>query len=201
MNRRDFSLFAGSALLAVPGLAKSNTNRPSRQDRSFKSVGNSLRVITAKDPLNPRSLYGLHSQSSLSLSLRANGSGRAEGRSVRIISAVYDKSFDLSTIPALEVTEWFGEFEYQTDGDVVSIYYQSQSSGGQFNEGQHQGKTFEEEFVDAGDEPHLIGYFSKNHQNIVFSTPKVLTKRVLISGGVEQITRWNYNATALRCME
>lgn len=198
MKRRDFSILAGSGLLAAPAFAKANPIRTSRQDRTYKSVGSSTRVITSMASSTPRPLYSLTSHSTVEVHLTSNGSSTVKGRSIRTVSCLYDRSLDPSTIQVMESSEWSGEFEYHLEQGVLFLYCKMGTFHGLFNDGPYQGKTFEEEFMGSGNVPHLMGTYSRDQQSMVFSTPQVFMKKILISGGIERTENWNYIATAVR---
>lgn len=183
--------------MSAPAIAKQGSVRPSRSNRKYRSVGTSTRVILSENPDRRSPLYALSSQSTVTIDLYTGNAGRAEGRSIRCVTTAYDPSIDLLTLPVTEISEWSGDFDYEIDRGLVSLFFKRGSSKGLFKEGKYKGKTFEEDFVSSSTSPHLVGSYSKNHQSIVFSTPELFQKITLISGGVEQIANWNYSATAV----
>ncbi len=173
----------------------------SYKNKQFKSFGHSLRIIHGdgfiKGELVTSPQYTLISHSTTLFALNKDGSGLVQGRSVRSVAGILNPSLSIDTLPLTEVTNWSGDFEYNIEKGIVSIFYKPETAHGFIEEGVDKGKRFEEVFIAPPGEPHVVGEFSKSKQSMLIHTVGAIDRRTIYQDGKERIGSWSQTATAV----
>lgn len=187
MNRREFNL-AATLGLAAGTVAVPATSKAAVKGRDFYMdlLGHSTRMVGGEALSSPNLAhpqYTLSSKCSLKMHFRADGSGSATGKSLRILSGLIDQSLLQAAIPMTETATFGYDFTYSRSGETLTIMLNDGSWKGQYLTGPSQSKDYAIRLVQPSSAPFLEGYLHRQNERVEISTPEILTAVTTRSDG------------------